>query len=140
MATPEMADGRIRLTEPIRTGVANGGYSARGRVPAAKAERPLSVQSRDLRGDAGQRPRRAGFQPFAGPLSNRGSVTERSQAIEDRLPVLVAGEIVVGDEELANAGLSAIPGESDIHPPILRLSLGRVVRCNGVGVAEALSR
>src|SRR6476659_3843179 len=32
---------------------------AEGRVPAAKAERPLSVQSRDLRGDAGQRARRA---------------------------------------------------------------------------------
>ena len=27
--------------------------------PAAKAERPLSVQSTDLRGDAGQRARRA---------------------------------------------------------------------------------
>jgi hypothetical protein len=39
-----------------------------------------------------------------------------------------AGEIVVGDEELVNAGLSAIPGEGDIHAPILRLSLGRVVR------------
>ena len=34
-------------------------FRARGRVPAAKAERPLSVQSRDLRGDAGQRARRA---------------------------------------------------------------------------------
>jgi hypothetical protein len=29
----------------------------RGRVTAAKAERPLSVQSRDLRGDVGQRAR-----------------------------------------------------------------------------------
>src|SRR4029077_12833690 len=65
------------------------------------------------------------------PEHNRWSVTERSQAIEDRLPVLVAGEVVVGDEELANAGLSAIPGEGDIHAPILRLPLGRVVRCNG---------
>ena len=73
-------------------------------------------------------------------LSNRWSVTGRSQAIGDRLPVLVAGEIVVGDEELANAGLSAIPGESDIHAPILRLSLGRVVRCNGARLPEALSR
>ena len=80
------------------------------------------------------------FRPFAGPLSNCCSVTERSQAIEERLPVLVAGEIVVGDEELANAGLSAIPGESDIHAPILRLSLGRVVRCNGARLPEALSR
>jgi hypothetical protein len=73
-------------------------------------------------------------------VDDRWSVTERSQAIEDRLPVLVAGEIVVGDEELANAGLSAIPGEGDIHAPILRLSLGRVVRCNGARLPEALSR
>ena len=48
---------------------------------------------------------------------------------------LVAGEIIVGDDKLANAGLSAIPGEV-----ILRLSLGRVVRSNGVRFAEALSR
>jgi hypothetical protein len=41
----------------IATSDRNG---ARGRVPAAKAERPLSVQSTDLRGDAGQRARRAG--------------------------------------------------------------------------------
>jgi hypothetical protein len=43
-------------------------------------------------------------------------------------------------KNFANAGLSAIPGESDIHAPILRLSLGRVVRSNGVRFAEALSR
>jgi hypothetical protein len=67
-------------------------------------------------------------------------IAGRSQAIEDRLPILVAGEIVVDDEELANAGLSAIPGEGDIHAPILRLSLGRVVRCNGARLPEALSR
>ena len=57
--------------------------------------------------------------PLGGP--------ERSQAIEDRLPVPY--------DKLANAGLSAIPGEV-----ILRLSLGRVVRSNGVRFAEALSR
>jgi hypothetical protein len=74
------------------------------------------------------------------PEHNRWSVRERSQAIEDRLPVLVAGKVVVGDEELANAGLSAIPGEGDIHAPILRLPLGRVVRCNGARLPEALSR
>jgi hypothetical protein len=42
----------FRPTEPIRMHIANGGYGASGRVPAAKAERPLSVQSRDLRGVA----------------------------------------------------------------------------------------
>jgi len=43
-------------TEPGRLAakVSNG---AGGRVPAAKAERPLSVQSRDVRGDMGQRAR-----------------------------------------------------------------------------------
>ena len=29
--------------------------------------------------------------------------TQRDQAVEDRLPVLVAGEIVVGDEEVVDA-------------------------------------
>jgi len=58
---------------------------------------------------------------------------------QDRLPVLVAGKIVVSDEELVNAGLSAIPGEGDTHAPILRLSLGRVVRCNGVRLPETLN-
>src|SRR6516164_10243698 len=32
----------------------DGGYGASGRVPAAEAERPLSVQSGDPRGGAGQ--------------------------------------------------------------------------------------
>jgi hypothetical protein len=36
-------------------------FGASGRVPAAKAERPLSVQSTDLRGDVGQRARLADF-------------------------------------------------------------------------------
>jgi len=36
--------------------------------------------------------------------------------------------------------LSTIPGEGDIHAPILRLSLGRVVWSNRVRFAEALSR
>src|SRR5215469_5045439 len=36
------------------------GSGASGRVPAAKADRPLSAQSRDLRGDAVQRAERAG--------------------------------------------------------------------------------
>jgi hypothetical protein len=45
--------------EPIGVPAANGGKGASGRVPAAKAERPLSVQSTDLRGDVGQRARRA---------------------------------------------------------------------------------
>src|SRR5215471_14142135 len=34
-------------------GFASGRYGASGRVPAAEAERPLSVQSGDLRADAG---------------------------------------------------------------------------------------
>jgi hypothetical protein len=38
------------------------------------------------------------------------------------------------------SALGAIPGESDIHAPVLRLSLGCVVRSNGVRGAEALSR
>jgi hypothetical protein len=38
---------------------ARSGFGASGRVPAAKAERPLWVQSRDLREDAGQRARSA---------------------------------------------------------------------------------
>jgi hypothetical protein len=37
----------------------DGGNGASVRVPAAKAQRPLSVQSTNLRGDAGQRARRA---------------------------------------------------------------------------------
>lgn len=36
--------------------------------------------------------------------------------------------------------LGAISAESDIHAPVFRLSLGRVVRCNGVRGAEALNR
>src|SRR6266436_2509082 len=36
----------------FRCGSAKVRDGARGRVPAAEAERPLSVQSRDLRGDA----------------------------------------------------------------------------------------
>jgi hypothetical protein len=32
MATPEMADGRIHPTEPIRTGVANGRYGGNPRI------------------------------------------------------------------------------------------------------------
>jgi hypothetical protein len=42
----------------LRRAGAKVGFGAGGRVPAAKAERPLSVQSRDLRGDVGQRARR----------------------------------------------------------------------------------
>src|SRR5947209_1541431 len=50
----------ISLSTPaIPTGIANGRCGASGRVPAAEAERPLSVQSGDLRGDAGQRAKRA---------------------------------------------------------------------------------
>jgi hypothetical protein len=51
--------------------------------PRAKAERPLSVQSRDLRGDAGQRARRAvsghsvvrrkGGLPFTSKMDGRES-------------------------------------------------------------------
>jgi hypothetical protein len=53
-SAPVIAIGnRIHLTEPIGTGVANGRCGASGRVPAAEAERPLSVQSRDIREDAG---------------------------------------------------------------------------------------
>ena len=37
-------------------------------VPATKAERPLTVQSRDVRGDAGQRARRAVSRPSDRPL------------------------------------------------------------------------
>ena len=37
-------------------------------------------------------------------------------------------------------GLGAIPSERDIHAPVLRLSVGRVVRCNGLRLAETLSR
>ena len=37
----------------------DGGYGASGRVPGVEAERPLSVQSGDPRGGAGQRARRA---------------------------------------------------------------------------------
>jgi len=37
----------------IRASAGNDRKGAGGRVPAAKAERPLSVQSRDVRGDVG---------------------------------------------------------------------------------------
>ena len=46
---------------------AHGGFGAGRAVPAAKAERPLSVQSRDLRGDVGQRARLRQFRTFDPP-------------------------------------------------------------------------
>jgi hypothetical protein len=54
----------------LQVGLGKVRNGARGRVPAAKAERPLSVQSRDLRGDAGQRARRAD----SGHLPERGEL------------------------------------------------------------------
>jgi len=44
----------------------SGRSGAWRRVPAATAERPLSVQSRDLRGDVRQRARRAVSGPWQG--------------------------------------------------------------------------
>ena len=49
----------IHPTEPFSDCAGKVSLGASGRVPAAKAERPLSVQSTDLRGDVGQRARRA---------------------------------------------------------------------------------
>src|SRR6516164_2822325 len=43
------------------------GDSTSARVPAAEAECPLSVQSGDPRGDAGQRARRADLPPLGEP-------------------------------------------------------------------------
>src|SRR6516164_632216 len=45
-------------TETPSAALGNGRLGASGRVPSARGERPLSVQSTDLRGDAGQRARR----------------------------------------------------------------------------------
>jgi len=44
-------------SELIPYGYCNGRYAASGRVPAAEVERPLSVQSGDLRADAERRAR-----------------------------------------------------------------------------------
>ena len=49
------------------------GFGASGRVPAVKAEHPLSVQSSDLRGDAGQRTRHAEIRTFAQVGCRRGA-------------------------------------------------------------------
>ena len=110
------------MTAPIASGWSEspGGPCTHWKAPPLSRRTPISA----VRGTTIE------------PLVGHGVIS----GDQDRLPVLVAGEIVVSDEELANAGLSAIPGEGDIHAPILRLSLGRVVRSNGARFAEALSR
>ena len=51
---------------------AQGRLGASERVPEVKAEHPVSVQSTDLREDAGQRARRADFLRFGGAPSPSG--------------------------------------------------------------------
>ncbi len=72
---------------------ADGRFGERRRVPAAKAERPLSVQSRDLRGDAGQRARRAdsGHSRGCDPIDEFGRLRSFGDAI---LMVLVENNVV----------------------------------------------
>ena len=66
MGLTRQADRETSLVHPTSSFVRvimGVGFGARGRVPAAKAERPLSVQLGDLRREARQRARRADFRP-----------------------------------------------------------------------------
>ena len=76
-----------------------------------------------------------GDEPSVGALS----ITLTVSAFVEMQPALLI-ETPEPPGAPVKSGLGAIPGESDIHAPVLRLSLGRVVRSNGVRGAEALSR
>ena len=73
-----------RRTEPIPTGIANGRYRGMRTRSAAKAERPLSVQSTHVRGDAGQRVRRAVNALFLGV--HRTGQADRMRTFGDTAP------------------------------------------------------
>jgi hypothetical protein len=96
----------IHPTSPFPDRAGKVSLGAGGRVPAAKAERPLSVQSTDLRGDAGQRARRAdsGRSPNRDQTFGLVAVIRRGELI-----VLIENNVVVHTD----LGMIWLGGRSD---------------------------
>ena len=81
-----VSNGRFQTIPGVHVKVA---FGASARVPAAKAERPLSVQLGDPRGDAGQRARRAESSRYR-PCKQTAGFHPRRRAQDLRQPMLGA--------------------------------------------------